>query len=218
MPLSPAMETALEGPAALIFLAFEVNLPDGALRLLDGSGEVTFGGHTFKGADDTFGVVGGLEPFNDGVAAEAPSLQVTINAPTNTAAATLAAADAQGSVVHLWLGVLNPLDMSVIGDPYLLFSGELDQGVVRVSKGARSVTLECVSAWERFFEDDEGIRLNDAWHQSVWPGELGLEFVTETQRQLPWGQDSPTPAVISGQSTAQAIAAAAAANLVRSVV
>lgn len=218
MSLDPTMEAALEGASALLFLALEIDLPGGPLRLLDGGGEISFGGHTFKGSDDTLGAFAGIEPFNDGVATEAPSLQVTINAPSNTGAALLAAAEAQGSAVSLWIGVANPADMSVIGEPFLLFAGELDQAAVRVSQSSRAVTLECVSAWERFFEDDEGIRLNDAWHQSVWPGELGLEFVTETQRQLPWGQDSPTPAVISGPTTAQAIAAAAAANAVRSVV
>ena len=57
--------------------------------------------------------------------------------------------------------------------------------------------LEAVSVWERLFDDGEGVRLTNAYHQSAWPGELGFEFVTAVQRQLPWGADTPRPSVIA---------------------
>jgi hypothetical protein len=85
----------------------------------------------------------------------------------------------------------------------VLFMGEVDVPVLDVDKGIRTVTLECVSAWERFFEDDEGVRLTDNWHQSIWPGETGLAYVIEVTRQLPWGQDAPVPAVVTQSSSTQ---------------
>lgn len=216
MPLSTAMETALDGtPTALAFLALEILLPTGPLRLLDGAGSVGLFGHTFAGGDPTLGVIASIEPMSDGIGADAPTLTVIINPPSNVASADLAAADAQGSAVTLWFGLLNPADMTVIGDPYELFEGELDQPTLRVSQGSRSVTLECVSVFERFFDDDEGIRLTDAWHESLYPGEKGLEFVTEIQRQLPWGVDAPTPNAVAASSQNAALTAAtrAAADL-----
>lgn len=215
MPLSAGMQTALDGtPSALVFLALEVLLPSGPLRLLDGAGELTLFGHAFSGGDPDRGVIQSIQPSSDGIGADAPSLTVVMNPPSNAASADLAGAATQGSAVTVWIGVLNPADMTLIGEPYELFAGELDQGVLRVNQGSRTVTLECVSVFERFFDDDEGIRLTDAWHQSIYPGETGLEFVTEIQRQLPWGIDTPTPAAVS---PTQAAAAQAANALARSL-
>lgn len=205
MGLSTGMETALDGtPSALVFVAVQIDFPAGTMRLLDGSGQLVIDGETFLGEDPSFGVLSSIAPVEDGVAGDAPSLQLVINPPTLTAAGNLAAAANQGSPVQVILGVLNTADMTLLGEPYLLFVGEVDVPTFRPSQGTRSVTLDCVSAWDRFFEDDEGIRLTDNWLQSVWPGARGLQYVAEVNRQLPWGQDAPTPAVVT--TPAQALA------------
>lgn len=195
MALDLAMQDALDGVSALLFVAVLVDLPAGPLRLLDGSGEVTFGGHTFVGGDAHLGVLAGIEKMSQGLGNDAPSLRLTINPPTNSASADLSAPGNQGAPVKVWFGVLDQADGQVIGDPYLLFDGDLDQPILSVGEGARSLTLECVSAIERAREDDEGVRLNDTFHQSVWPGELGFEFVTEVGHDDPWGRDEPKPGV-----------------------
>lgn len=191
MSLDLDLADALEGIHALLFVAVLVDLPDGPLCLLDGSGEVSFGGETFVGGDGDLGVLAGLEQMSDGVGSEAPTFRLTINPPTNVASATLSAPANQGAPVKVWIGALNEVTGAVIGEPYLLFEGEVDQPVLSAGQGTRTLTLECVSAFERFFEDDEGVRLNDSFHQSVWPGELGFEFVTEVGHDDPWGRDEP---------------------------
>lgn len=193
MALDLAMQDALDGVSALLFVAVLVDLPDAPLCLLDGSGEVTFGDHTFVGGDPDLGVLAGIEKMSQGLGNEAPSLRLTINPPTNAASATLSSPGNQGAAVKVWFGVLGQADGQVIGDPYLLFDGDVDQPILSVGEGSRSLTLECVSAIERAREDDEGVRLNDAFHQSIWPGELGLEFVTEVGHDDPWGRDEPKP-------------------------
>jgi hypothetical protein len=182
----------------LMFVAVEIGLPTGMpLRLMDGSGQVTFAGRTFTGSDPVYGVLAALEPVQDGLGDEAPSLRIGINPPTPSASAMLAAANMQGQSVLVWIGTVTPATGSVVPDPLLIFAGNIDQGVVSIGLGTRSVALDCVSIWERLFEDLEGPRLNNAYHQSVYPGELGFEFVTSVQRQLPWGADTPRPAVVA---------------------
>jgi hypothetical protein len=203
MPLSAGMETALEAPAPLVVVALKIVLPSGTLRLLDGSGVLTIDGEDYAGGDPTLGVLAGIEPITDGIAAEAPALRIVINPPTNTASADLAAADAQGSPVTLMILALDPVTHAIQGDPFVAFLGEVDVPTLDVDKSFRTVTLDCVSAWEKFFEDDEGVRLTDNWHQSIWPGETGLAYVIEVTRQLPWGQDSPVPAVVTQNKTTQ---------------
>lgn len=195
MPLSSAMATALEAPAACLFVAVEIDLPDGALRLLDGAGSVTFGGRAFMGQDPSLGVLASIEPVSDG-GEEAPSLRLAILPPTNAASATLANPAAQGRSVLVWLGALAPSTGAVIGDPELIYAGEIDIPVLEVGRGTRLLTLDCVSIFDRFFEDREGVRLTNSFHQSVWPGERGLEFVTGVKRQMPWGSDQVRPAAV----------------------
>lgn len=195
MPLSAPMAAALEGAHVLLFTAVEAVLPGATLRLLDGAGTVTFAGRTFVGQDPDLGVLASVEPVSDG-GEEAPSLRIALLPPTNAAAATLALPQAQGGSVLVWIGVADPTTGGVIGDPELVFAGEIDVPVLEVGHGTRLLTLDCVSIFDRFFEDREGVRLTNAFHQSVWPGELGLEFVTGVKRQMPWGSDQVRPAAV----------------------
>jgi hypothetical protein len=184
-------------PSLLLFVGVEIQLPDaGWLRLLDGSGEVTFNGKTFIGDDPTFGVLDTLDAVTDGFGDEAPSLRVGINPKTASAAAILAGQNMQGRPVLVWLGVLDPFTGYPAAPPLLVYWGEVDQGILMVGLGSRKLSMECVSVWERLFDDAEGVRLTNAYHQEVWPGELGFEFVTGVQRQLPWGGDTARPAVV----------------------
>lgn len=197
MVMDPNLQQALGAPSALLFIAVEVQLPGGVMRLLDGASEVSFLGRTFVGADPARGVLADMESFSDGIGAEAPQLRLIINPPSNVASATLASPAAQGSTVTVWLGALHLQTGQVLGAPEVLFQGEVDQPLLRVSKGRRQLTLDCVSAWERFFDDEEGVRLNNASHQNFWPGERGLEHVTDILRQMPWGSDAPRPGVVT---------------------
>jgi hypothetical protein len=188
-------------PAILLFVAVEITLAVGFLRLIDGSGEVTFLGRTFKGLDPEFGTLASLEPITDGFGSSAPGLRIGINAPTTDAAAILGGEDMQGRPVLIWVGTVLPATGAVVTDPVLVFDGLVDQGVLSIGQGTRTLALDCVSIWEYLFDDAQGVRLTNAYHQAAWPGELGMEFVTAISRQLPWGSDSPRPQVVADALT-----------------
>ena len=145
-------------PSLFMFVAVEIALSSGFLRLLDGAGQVSFAGRTFVGLDPDFGVLAILEPITDGFGDTAPGLRIGINPPTSSAAAILGGEDMQGRGVLLWIGTLNVGTGAVVADPVLVFVGEVDQGVLSVSLGARSMALDCVSIWERLFDDAQGVR------------------------------------------------------------
>lgn len=194
--LSAGLDAALAQPSAIVFIALEIQLPGYTLRLIDGAGEIAIAGDLFLGVDPTYGVLAGIEPFGDGVDAQAPRLVLSLFPPTNTASAVLADPNAQRSPVKLWFGAIDSLTGLVIDEADLWFVGELDTPTLRVGQGQRLLEFEVASVWERFFRNDEGARLNNAFHQSIWPGETGFEFTTEVQRQLPWGSDVPRPTVV----------------------
>lgn len=215
---TPALHAALTAPAAHVFFCVEILAPTFSLRLLDGASEVTFPvenlvrtgevwsgtgvlePRTFKGSDDTYGTLGSLETITEGLGNQAPRLRLALRPPSRTAAATLNLPTNQGAAVRMWFGALH-LETGAVIDPVEIFTGELD--VPRYLGGRdRRVEYNVFSAWEYLFADGEGERLNHAQHTKAFPGEMGLEWVSDIERQLPWGADVPkSRAVSSAQAT-----------------
>jgi len=200
--LTTAMDTALQADAPLVFGAIEILLPSYSLRLVDGSAVVPIFGHSFVGRDATYGTLGSVDAISDGLDNSAPAIRISLNPPTNTATATLASPEAQGSQVSIWVGVLDRPSGLPIADPYLVFLGELDVPTVQIGANRRTLQYDVVSSFERFFDQDEGVRLNGPWHNSIWPGELGLQYVVDIQQNNPWGQDAPRPVLVTDMNPA----------------
>ncbi|MEI9964373.1 MAG: hypothetical protein WDM92_06375 [Caulobacteraceae bacterium] len=199
--LDPTLDTALRGAAPLAFVAVQIDLPAATVRLLDGAGTITIDGQAFLGRDDTYGALGAIEAIEDGQGDDAPQVQVTLYVPSNTATADLGAPDAQGSPVRIWLGAADPATGAALGEPQLIFAGEVDTATIEIDQNSKDLTYQCVSGFERLFTADEGVRLNSVWHESIWPGELGLEYVANVQQTMPWGQDGQRPALIVDRTT-----------------
>jgi len=197
------MQTALGADTPIVFGALKIALTGGAtIRLLDGAGSVSFnaggGVETFTGSDPVFGVLSAIDEIADGVGDEAPGLSITLLPASDAAAVDLANPTMQGSPVTLWLGAVDRATGAVIADPLMIFYGELDQPTLVIDKGVRELEFECVSGFERMFENDEGARLADSFHQNVWPGETGLAQVTGITRTIYWGVEAPRATVVRG--------------------
>jgi hypothetical protein len=193
--LTAGMETAIAADRALLFGALEINFPAYDLRLLDGSAEIVMDGNKFTGRDDTFGTIGAIKLPKDGVGDQAPTISLTLLPPTSTAAASLGSAAMQGSRVRIWLGVLDRTTGIPVPDPLLLFDGEIDVPTLKWSVRRREVEYRVVSVFDKFFDLEEGIRLSDSSHQTYFPGELGLAFVTGVAEPVFWGMDRPSAVV-----------------------
>ena len=201
MPMSADMVTALDAPVIVRFFACEIVLPDYTLRLLDGASQVTFDGRTFVGEDPTYGTLGQVQAITEGLGTEAPRMRMPLYPPTLAACARLNQMDVQGSPVTAWWGVCDPVSGVVLPDPEVMFVGEIDLPKYLRGKGKRAVELDCCSAWEFLFVQDEGQRLNDAHQQTIDPTDRGLEYVSEVERQLPWGADAPRSPMVSSRGS-----------------
>lgn len=196
MALSLAMQNTLAQQGLMFFTALRLTLPTVTLALLDGSAVVTFAGSTFVGEDPTYGVLAGVEEISDGGEDEAPRARIKLNPKNLTALSALAAASNQGAKVEIWEGLIDLTSGLPVADPDLAFEGFYDQPTW--SPMDMELVIDCGSVFELFFEAEEGVRLTDSFHQSIWPGELGFQYVTETQRQLPWGSaDVPRPVAVA---------------------
>lgn len=206
--LDASLQAALGAFSPLHFFAVEVLYPSFNLRLLDGPGQVTLNSNAFVGLDGIYGTLVLPESFSDGVAAEAPNISFGVMVPSNVAAAALCDPAAQGSPVNVYYSAVNRAS-GVPYNPYLIWSGELDVATWTVGQNVRQVKIDAESPFGAFNDSFDGALLTNTAHQSIWPGENGLQFVTDVQQLMPWGSDSPRPNVVrdiqQGQAPGQGV-------------
>lgn len=196
--LSPQLDAALRGETPIVFGAVSIALPGATVNLLDGAGQLTFGGRTYVGEDATYGVLAAVEALSDGLGDSAPSLGITLLPAGDAAAAALAAPNMQGSPVTLHLGAVDRATGAVVPDPHLIFLGELDVPTLQSGTTSRKLDYTIVSVFERMFESDEASRLSPGFHRSIFPSEAGLDMVTGVDQPVYWGMEGGSSAITYG--------------------
>lgn len=191
MALNASLDAALKSAAPTVFCALQIELPGHTIRVLDGAGAISFGGNTFTGSDATYGVLSAVESIAEEVGTEAPRVRFVFLPTSNTAMAGITAPQVQGSPVRLWYGAVNPQTGLVIGEPELLFLGELDEAELSGGMNSRTLTFDVASAWDLLFDQNEGARMNDAFWQWLYPGDRGFQYVTGVQQKVYWGFNGP---------------------------
>ncbi|NOW44113.1 hypothetical protein FHW96_000240 [Novosphingobium sp. SG751A] len=186
--LPPAMSAALADNRVLLFGAARIALPDYTIRLLDGSGALMIGGELYQGRDDVYGVLDTIEGIEESLSEETPTLSIGLIPATDTALAALVDPAVQGSEVQVMVGVVDLSTGQPVATPYQVFVGELDVPTITWGENDRRLEYRVNSVGERFFQIEEGRRLSSAFHQSVWPGEKGLDYCTDVEITLAWGQ------------------------------
>ena len=198
----PALTAALAAETVWLFGAVRIDLAGiggraGPLCLLDGAGRLEISGEVYKGSDDVFGSIDSIDAITESDGDEAPELLLTLLVPEAAGAAQIASPAMQGREVRVMVGAMNPHTGLVIGQPEVKFLGEIDVPVLSSSEAGRRVEFSIVSVFERLFEVDEGVRAQDGYHQSIHPGERGLEFMTGVDKNLYWGAKRPAGAYTS---------------------
>ncbi|MET0439133.1 MAG: hypothetical protein ABW043_16735 [Devosia sp.] len=194
--LDPALDAALSSVSPTVFGAIRVHLPSATICLLDGAGQLSFGGYDYAGSDPTYGTIAAIETLSEGMGDTAPALAITFFPPSDAAAADMSSPAHQGSLIHIHAGAINPATGAVIG-VHELMTLEIDVPTLRADKGTRSLEIEAVSVFQRLFTDDEGIRLSPDFHKDVWPGETGLDDMSSVPQTDYWGAEAPSVPIYS---------------------
>jgi hypothetical protein len=200
--MTPAMITALSSGRATLTGFYQIDLPSGTRRMLLGSTEVSWGGNTWKGYDATLGSIDIPDDIREDLTGQAPNTQINLNLASGVNRDNVAGQGVQLSPVKIWLAALT-LDgsslLQTIVDPELLFDGFVDQATLNLDKGRDDLDYTVISAFDYFFEDSEGQRLNGQFHRAIWSGEKGLDNVTGVTKKIYWGANAP-PGTLNGSS------------------
>lgn len=191
MSADPTLVAELGRDGCWPFVAVKIALPGKTLRLLDGAAVLTIAGEVYTGEDDDYGAIYAVDPIDEDMGDEAPELRFVFMPRDGAALATLANPAMQGSAVTVMVGAADVATATPIGTPELVFLGEVDVATADSSRGSRLIEFEVRSVFERLFEVDEGERASDGFHQSIWPGELGMNMMTGTADKLYWGATPP---------------------------
>ncbi|WP_312128082.1 hypothetical protein [Brevundimonas sp.] len=177
--MDPTLKAAWAQPART-FTAVRIELPDGedtyVVRLLNG-GQAVLSGETFTGRDSRFGTIESVSNFTDGIDDQATTGHIVLRPATEEAIEVLASPLAQGAPVEVFQGAIDTDTGGVYGVE-LLFRGEINYGALAADEDNRVMRLELVTEEARALEPNDERRLSHSFHQSIWPGELGLSHVT----------------------------------------
>lgn len=201
-----ALQSALSGNIINLFGAIRIDMAGigdrtTPLCLLDGAGYLVIDGEAYTGADDLFGAIDSIDEITEQDGDEAPSFTLSLNIPEASGAAALASPAMQGREVRVMVGAFDPQTGEVVGSPEVLFLGEIDVPTLKIGESGRTLELEIISTFELLFEVNDAVRAQDAWHQSVWPGEKGLAFMDATDKNLYWGGKPPSSSSTSALSS-----------------
>lgn len=189
------MDEALAQRTIWPIWAVEIVLPFATVRLLAAPlKSLTFDSRTFYSKSDDWGVWTPPDALQDGSMDSAESLSFTIRPPTVAAGASLIAEEVQNSVVRIWRGLWNASSGKVIADPVRVRTGFIDVPTLTIDKSGALVDYAVASAEERWFDQDDAIGLNDAFHQSLRPGERGFEYAVAASEPVYWGSKTPLSA------------------------
>ncbi|KQY96405.1 hypothetical protein [Brevundimonas sp. Root1423] len=193
MAMHADMVTALRAGWKIVHLV-TVTLPDHTIRWTLERGFVKWGGQTYKARDPIYGVLDEISDITDGIDDDASPVQITITPPDLTSLEALAASDAQGGWVTVHLACKNPSTGLIVANPYQLHLGELDQPRLRPGK-SRKLEYDIITGEARGLQPNEEQRQTDAFHQFIWPGELGNEYATDGTKRVYWRADEPRNAI-----------------------
>lgn len=177
------------GKAVWLVQLFRLTTSDFTLRLTTG-GFLVWGSELFVQRDPTYGTLGDLPLFEDGVDNQTTRADFTLYPANHAALATLADRKHQGALIEVFDAAVDPNTGLMMGEPDPLFRGEYDFARYVIGSNEELI-IECGTEEARLNEPNEDRRLSDPHHREVWPGELGMSHVTGLGRTIYWRAEQP---------------------------
>ena len=114
------------------------------------------------------------------------SLNLTLSGADQTFISTVLNENVVNDSVTIFRGLLDS-NNSIIADPILLYSGNIDTFVVSETETESSVQLTIVSHWADF-EKKSGRKTNNSSQQRFFSSDVGMDFSSQTVLDIKWGR------------------------------
>lgn len=181
--ISIAQQQALRAAYALPVLFAEVDWAEGLERYVTAGADMTWNSVVWRGIGD----VVSIDPITEADAVEATAVRFSLAGVASSRISQALQTQAQGRRATLWLGVLDPDTLQLIGTPVREFEGRLDapaiaestdggEVVATVSITAESRMASLLSANVRRYTDQDQRRFH--------PGDAFFRFTAEMVERL----------------------------------
>ncbi len=183
-------DLASQAPMTVLLYTWELDEVT-TIRWTDG-GFVRWDGNLYRALND-YGVVSRTDEIVDGIDNEVTACTLEVLPANQDAHDAMTAYGAQGSTITQHLATVDFATGLLTGEPELLLTSEVDD--VALGSAAGAIAIHTITEEARMLEADDQRRATDAFHQSIWAGELGYANKTTLRRKRFWRLDNPNNAI-----------------------
>jgi len=115
------------------------------------------------------------------------SLSLSLSGADQTFISTVLNENVVNDTVEIYRGLLNSSN-SIIADPILLYSGNIDTFEIAESDTQSNVKLIIVSHWADF-DKKSGRKTNNASQQRFFSSDVGMDYASESVLDIKWGRE-----------------------------
>ena len=115
------------------------------------------------------------------------TLSLTLSGADQTFISTVLNENVVNDTVEIYRGLLDS-NNSIIADPILLYSGNIDTFEIAETETQSNVKLIIVSHWADF-DKKSGRKTNNASQQRFFSTDVGMDYSSETVLDIKWGRE-----------------------------
>jgi len=179
--ITTVVENALDDDVVYPFFAIELIFDSGPLRLWTGVGEATIDGDTYVGTGNLLSI-SSIEETTE-LAVRGATITLS-GVPSEVISLALQSAY-QGRVCNIYFGMV---DGNTYSNLTQIFSGYMDEMNIEEAPETSAIELKVENKLIDL-ERSRTRRYTSAYQKSVYPGDLGLDFVESLQdKKVVWGR------------------------------
>ena len=169
-------------PVHLITIGFStpVNITDCSFSL---TSSVSGSSVTYNASDFILGISNHTEETD----VTKSTVNLNLSGADQTFISTVLNENVVNDTVEIYRGLLNSSN-SIIADPILLYSGNIDTFEIAETETQSNVKLVIVSHWADF-DKKSGRKTNNASQQRFFSSDVGMDYASESVLDIKWGRE-----------------------------
>jgi hypothetical protein len=179
--ISSTVSSNIEDDVVYPFFAIELLFDSGPLRLWTGVGEATIDGDTYVGTGNLLSV----SSIEETTELAVKGATITLSGVPSEVIALALQSPYQGRVCNIYFGMV---EGNTYNNLTQIFSGYMDEMNIEETPETSSIELKVENKLIDL-ERARTRRYTSAYQKSVYPGDLGLDFVEDLQdKKVVWGR------------------------------